>query len=91
MSIQLNQSNATKTVQVRKNSTLVVALPNIPKGTLVKETIKGPDGKTFTIISGKANAKGVVKSPVLKFKKPGTYTITITAGKLKKVVSVRVS
>ena len=41
--------------------------------------------------SAKVKVAGSVLSPVLKFTTPGTYVYTITIGKIKRIVTIKVT
>jgi hypothetical protein len=86
--LTLNSGNTTKALSLSK--TVQVNFGTVKKGTAVVQTIKGPTG-TFTLSSTKTKTTGAVKSPVLKFSKPGTYVLTITIGKTKKVITFKVT
>jgi hypothetical protein len=58
---------------------------------IVKATIKDPSGKIFTIVSRSIAKNKAYTSPIVKFDKPGTYVMTVTAGASKRVVTVKVS
>lgn len=88
--VQLNSGESVKTASVKKNSTFALTLPSVAKGTTVKQVLKGPDGKSFTLVSGTTTVAGQVSSPILKFAKPGKYTLTITLGTKNKVVTISV-
>jgi hypothetical protein len=58
---------------------------------VIKVVIKGPDGKSYTIASTKTKKTGTYKAPAIKFSKPGTYQVTVLVGKIKKVVTYKIS
>jgi hypothetical protein len=68
-----------------------VAVPSVKKGTVIKIVVKGADGKSYTVASTTAKATGTYKAPAIKFSKPGTYQVTITVGKVKKVITYKIS
>ena len=86
--VQVSGSKAKTTLSVKK--TIQITLGKFAKGTLVRQIIRGPTG-TFKISSAKLKSTGIVKSAVFKFAKPGTYTYTTTLGKIKKVVTIKVT
>ena len=86
--VQITSSTTTKTTAIKKNSTIALTLPSVPKGTVVKQVLVGPDGKSYTLVSGKTSKAGQVSSPTLKFAKAGTYTLTVTIGTKKKIVKI---
>lgn len=88
--VSVSNSSASQSVTVKENSTISFTIPKVAKGTSVKQVLTGPDGKKYTLVSGKSSATGKVNSPTLKFAKPGTYTITITIGKTVKKVKITV-
>jgi hypothetical protein len=70
--------------------TIALTIPKVAKGTIVKQVLTGPDGKSYTLVSGISSDAGKVNSPTLKFAKSGTYTVTITIGKTVKKVKITV-
>ncbi len=72
------------------NKSLQLNLGKVSKGTLVTQTLKGPTG-TFAISTSKSKATGAIKTPILKFTKEGTYTFTVIIGKVKKVITIKVT
>jgi hypothetical protein len=65
-------------------------IKSVKKGTAVTVTVKGKDGVSYKVASTIVKTTGVFKSPVVKFSKPGTYQITVTVGKTKRVVTYKV-
>jgi hypothetical protein len=68
----------------------ITVLSVFTKAVVVKSTIKDPSGKvialpTTTVAKGKRYS-----SPILNFKKPGVYTMTITVGSVKKTVKITI-
>jgi hypothetical protein len=53
--------------------------------------IKGADGKSYTVASTSTKSKGTYKAPAIKFVKPGTYQVTVMIGKVKKVITYRIT
>lgn len=88
--VSVSNKSGSQTVQLAKGATIKVSLPTVAKGVSVKQVLVGPNKKSYLLMSGKTSAAGQLSSPVLKFAKPGTYTLTITAGKITKKITVKV-
>lgn len=67
------------------------AIPAVKKGSVIKVVVKGADGKSYTIASTTAKSTGTYKAPAIKFSKPGTYQVTVMVGKVKKVITYKIS
>jgi len=52
--------------------------------------IRGAGGKSYTIASTTAKSTGTYKTPAIKFSKPGTYLVTVTVGKVQKVITYKI-
>ena len=81
----------TKSLALSKGKTLQLVIPAVPKGSTFKAIIKTPDGKSVSVLTFKTKKNGDVTIPTLNFKKPGTYVVTVTFGKIKKVITINVS
>jgi PKD repeat protein len=88
--VKINSQLASQATTVKKNSTIAISIPSVPQGTLVTQVLTGPDGKKYVLVSGTTSVAGKVNSPTLKFAKAGTYTVTLTVGKVKKTVKITV-
>jgi hypothetical protein len=88
--VNLSNKSGAQTVKLVKGASFKVTLPAVAKGVTVKQVLVGPNKKSYVLMSGKTSAAGKLSSPVLKFAKPGTYTLTITAGKITKKITVKV-
>jgi hypothetical protein len=88
-SLTLTGSKATISTSL-KNS-VQPSIPSVKKGTVVKVVIKGADGKSYTVASTTTKSTGTYKAPAIKFSKPGTYQVTVLVGKIKKVVTYKIS
>jgi hypothetical protein len=60
------------------------------KAVVVKSTIKDPSGKIITLPTTTVAKGKSYSSPILSFKKPGVYTMTITVGSVKKTVKITI-
>jgi hypothetical protein len=67
------------------------SISSVKKGTVVKVVIKGSDGKSYTVASTTTKSKGTYKAPAIKFVKPGTYQVTVMIGKIKKVITYKIT
>jgi hypothetical protein len=88
-SLTLTGSKATISTSLK--NAVQPAIPSVKKGTVIKVVIKGADGKSYTIASTKTKTTGTYKSPAIKFSKPGTYQVTVMIGKIKKVITYKIS
>ena len=88
-SLTLTGSKATISTSLK--SAVQPAIPSVKKGTVIKVFIKGADGKSYTIASTKTKTTGTYKSPPIKFSKPGTYQVTVMIGKIKNVITYKIS
>jgi hypothetical protein len=61
------------------------------KAVVVKVTIKDPSGKSYVVSSASVAKNKAYSSPILKFAKAGTYTISLSIGTNKKIVTVKVT
>jgi ribosome-binding factor A len=69
----------------------VQASITVKKGALIKVVVKDSTGKSFTIASLTAKSTGTYKTPALKFAKAGSYQVTILIGKVKKVITYKIT
>jgi hypothetical protein len=53
--------------------------------------VKGADGKSYTVASTTTKTTGTYKAPAIQFSKPGTYQVTVMVGKVKKVITYKIS
>jgi hypothetical protein len=88
-SLTLTGSKATISTSLK--NAVQPAIPSVKKGTVIKVVIKGADGKSYTIASTKTKTTGTYKAPAIKFSKPGTYQVTVMIGKIKKVITYKIS
>jgi hypothetical protein len=61
------------------------------KSTVVKMTIKDPSGKSYVVSSTAVAKNKAYSSPIIKFAKVGTFTISVNIGTSKRVVTVKVT
>ncbi len=57
---------------------------------LVKVSVKDPSGQSYQIASKTIAKNKSYSSPIMKFSKAGSYTITTYVGSAKKVIKVKV-
>jgi hypothetical protein len=88
-SLTLTGSKATISTSLK--TAVQPAIPSVKKGTAIKVVIKGADGKSYTVASTTAKSTGTYKTPAIKFSKPGTYQVTVMIGKIKKVITYKIS
>ena len=88
-SIRLSSSRASTSIKL--GQTVRASLTGLARGTNVSTTVRTPDNKTFNLTTKTVGSSRSFSSSILKPRLKGTYTITVTAGKTKRVLSVRVN
>ncbi len=88
-SLTLTGSKATISTSLK--NAVQPSIPSVKKGTAIKVVIKGSDGKSYTVASTTAKSTGTYKAPAIKFAKPGTYQVTVMIGKVKKVITYKIT
>jgi hypothetical protein len=81
---------AKATISTSLKNAVQPAIPSVKKGTAIKVVIRGADGKSYTVASTTAKSTGTYKTPAIKFSKPGTYLVTVTLGKVQKVITYKI-
>lgn len=84
-------SGSKATVSASLKTPVQPAVSSVKKGTVIKVVVKGADGKSYTVASTTTKTTGTYKAPAIKFSKPGTYQVTILVGKVKKVITYKIS
>ena len=84
-------SGSKATVSTSLKTPVQPAVSSVKKGTVIKVVVKGADGKSYTVASTTTKTTGTYKAPAVKFSKPGTYQVTILVGKVKKVITYKIS
>ena len=84
-------SGSKATVSTSLKTHVQPAVSSVKKGTVIKVVVKGADGKSYTVASTTTKTTGTYKAPAIKFSKPGTYQVTILVGKVKKVITYKIS
>jgi hypothetical protein len=79
------------TISTSLKNAVQPAIPSVKKGTVIKVVIKGADGKSYTVASTTTKSTGAYKAPAIKFSKPGTYQVTVMIGKVKKVITYKIT
>ena len=87
----LTLAAAKATVSTSLKNAVQPAIPSVKKGTVIKVVIRGADGKSYTVASTTAKTTGTYKAPAIKFSKTGTYQVTVTIGKVKKVITYKIT
>ncbi len=87
-SLTLTAAKATVTTSLK--NAVQPAIPSVKKGTVIKVVVRGSDGKNYTVASTTAKTTGTYKTPAIKFSKPGTYLVTVTLGKVQKVITYKI-
>ncbi len=88
-SLTLTGSKATISTSLK--TAVQPSISSVKKGTAIKVVIKGSDGKSYTVASTTAKSTGTYKAPAIKFSKPGTYQVTVMIGKVKKVITYKIT
>jgi hypothetical protein len=88
-SLTLTGSKATISTSLK--TAVQPSIPSVKKGTAIKVVIKGSDGKSYTVASTTVKKTGTYKAPAIKFSKPGTYQVTVLIGKVKKVITYKIT
>ena len=88
-SLTLTGSKATISTSLK--TAVQPSIPSVKKGTAIKVVIKGSDGKSYTVASTTAKSTGTYKAPAIKFSKPGTFQVTVMIGKVKKVITYKIT
>jgi hypothetical protein len=86
----LTLTAAKATISTSLKNAVQPAIPLVKKGTAIKVVVRGSDGKNYTVASTTAKTTGTYKTPVIKFSKPGTYLVTVTLGKVQKVITYKI-
>jgi hypothetical protein len=87
----LTLTAAKATVSTSLKNAVQPSFPSVKKGTVIKVVIKGSDGKSYTVASAVVKKNGTYKAPAIKFSKTGTYQVTVTIGKVKKVITYKIT
>jgi hypothetical protein len=80
----LTLTGSKATISTSLKNSVQPSIPSVKKGTVVKVVIKGADGKSY-------KSTGTYKAPAIKFAKPGTYQVTVMIGKVKKVITYKIT
>jgi len=84
-------SGTKATISTSLKSAVQPSIPSVKKGTEVKVVVKGADGKSYTVASTTTKTTGTYKAPAIQFSKPGTYQVTVMVGKVKKVITYKIT
>jgi len=84
-------SGSKATVSTSLKTPVQPSVSSVKKGTVIKVVVKGADGKSYTVVTTTTKTTGTYKAPAIKFSKPGTYQVTILVGKIKKVITYKIS
>ena len=87
----LTLTAAKATISTSLKNAVQPAIPSVKKGTVIKVVIRGADGKSYTVASTTAKTTGTYKTPAIKFSKAGTYVVTVTLGKVQKVITYKIT
>jgi hypothetical protein len=82
---------ASKTALTASLKTTIQPAVTVKKGSVIKVVVKDAAGKSYTVASTTAKSTGSFKAPAIKFSKTGTYQITILVGKVKKVITYKIT
>ena len=84
-------SGSKATISTSIKTAVQPAVNSVKKGTVIKVVVKGADGKSYTVASTTTKTTGTYKAPAIQFSKPGTYQVTVMVGKVKKVITYKIS
>ena len=84
-------SGSKATITTSLKTPVQPAVSAVKKGTVIKVVVKGADGKSYTVASTTTKTTGTYKAPAIQFSKPGTYQVTVMVGKVKKVITYKIS
>lgn len=89
--IKTSVITASKSVLTASLKTTIQPAVTVKKGSVIKVVVKDAEGKSYTVALTTANSAGSFKAPAIKFSKTGTYQITILVGKVKKVITYKIT
>lgn len=84
-------NNTVQTIKIAKGKSLKLIVGRVSKGANLRAAIKIPNGKNVSFYSMKSKKLMDLKIPTLKFKKVGTFVLTVSFAKTKRVITIRVS
>lgn len=89
---KVSPKNSTTAISTRVGKSLRMSFSSVgAKNVVVKVTVKDPSGKSHVVASSSVAKNKSYASPVIKFFKPGSYTISIYIGTARKIVTVKVA
>jgi hypothetical protein len=84
-------SSKTQLVTLKIGASFMATAKNLPAKTPIVAKALLPNGLTITLFKKTFTKSSAIKLPVLKFTKPGIYSIQLTAGKSSKIIRLKVS
>ena len=84
-------SSKTQLVTLKIGASFMATAKNLPKKTPIMAKALLPNGLTIALFKKTLTKPSGIKLPVLKFTKPGIYSILLTAGKSSKIIRLKVS
>lgn len=88
-SVRLSSDNAS--TSIRLGQSVRASLSGLSRGTRVSTTISTPDNKVFTLRARTVGSSRAFSSSIIKPKTKGNYTVTVSYGKIKRTLIVRVN
>lgn len=88
-SLALRSARASTTIKL--GQTIRATLSGLTRGSRVNTTVTTPDKKTFNLSTKTTGNSGTFTSSILKPRLKGTYTVTLTSGSVRRVLSVKVN
>jgi hypothetical protein len=89
---KINLRTARVNSSIKLSRSVQVTIPNVgTKTVLVRTVVKDPSGKSYPVASGKTAKNKSYVAPTIRFVKTGNYTVTVTIGTVKRVVTIKVS
>ncbi len=84
-------SSKTQLVTLKIGASFMATAKNLPTKTPIVAKALLPNGLTIALFKKTLTKTSAIKLPVLKFTKPGIYSIQLTAGKSSKIIRLKVS
>lgn len=84
-------SNKTQLVTLKIGASFMATAKNMPAKTPIFAKVILPNGSSISLFKKTLTKSSGIKLPVLKFAKPGIYSIQLTAGKSSQLIRVKVS
>jgi hypothetical protein len=84
-------SNKTQLVTLKIGASFMATANNMPAKTPIIAKVLLPNGSSVSLINKTLSKTSGIKLPILKFTKPGIYSLQLTAGKSSQLIRLKVS